>query len=440
MPLMDTIVAMSQLKRDQAATHLVGMPWEHAQIFMQIARQEKCVISSRQLGRVCTGLMRGGYDTKGFRMKSKSCDFGPMAGFICVDERLHKKGAAYNPKQRVDVQHSLHGDAWDRTGKWKASTEQICLTEARFQELRGWDDDEVRDARIDPERMNDDIYVGTVVRPVLLHYVLRREERFGDRVWALYYGDKPLPRTPVTWRAWEVVYNSYGLRPLEALVNPYPAYPAGHYKNCCTGDYDLFGVWPLKQLRGSDALGAGNRFATPPGQLPTPYQPMGEDRRIAGMGSSVVMVGPPGQQMKAVDAQTAQWEDKRLGNISNRVHTVAQMINSSVQATNHGQPARDVIHHSDEAGRPFITGIDDHVIAFIPAPGSNFIVGIESPGGQPVIHQWASFFRAVDDFGFQVVLNTHWKAQMNAWGVGQIGTIGDSQGWRPGQNDPVRST
>lgn len=432
---------LAKLRRDQDAAHLVGMPMEHARVFMEVARQEKCVISSRQLGRVCTGLMRAGYDTKGFRMKSKSCDFGPMAGFICLDERLHKKGAAYNPKQKADIEHSLHGDAWDQTKKWKASTEQICITEERLQELRNWNDAEVREARIDPAQMNPDVWVGDVARPVELHYALHKERRHGDEVWALYHAPRALPRTPVVWRAaWEVTVGGYGISPVMALVNPYPAYPVGHYKNCCTGDYDLFGVWPLKRLRGSDTLPVGHQLATT--NKPVPYQPMSEDRRIAGMSSSTVMVGPPGNQMKAVDKQIADWEDKRLGNISNRVHMVGQMLNSLVQATvNRGRGrARDIVHHSDEAGRPFITGIDDHIIAFIPASGASYIVGVESPGGRPNIEQWVAFFRLVDDLGYQLILNTHWKAQMNAWGIGNLGTIGDSRGWRTPHNDPVRST
>ena len=227
---------------------------------------------------------------------------------------------------------------------------------------------------------------------------------------------------------------SYELKPLLALVNPYPPYPVGHYKNCCTGDYDIFGVWPLKRR---SVLGA--RVGR---NSPAVFQPMGEDRRIAGMSTRTTLVGPPGQQKKAVDKQIEDFEDKRLGNISNRVHTVAQMINSLVHSKLSGGrgPARDVIHHSDEAGRPFISGIDDHIIAFIPAPGASYIVGVESPGGVPAPAQWAAFFRIVDDLGFQIILNTHWKAQMNAWGVGSLGTTGEMFGARPGPDDPVRST
>ena len=420
------------LMRDRAATHLVGMPWEHAQIFMQIARQEKCVISSRQLGRVCMGLISAGYDSKGFRIKSKSCDFGPMAGFLCFDERFHKKGAAYNPTQLKDIQHAIHGDAWDTTGRWKAGTAQICLTQERLAELQNWNDPQLPDARIAPVAVTPEILVGTVARPIALNYVLRRERRFGDDVWAVYSAAKSLPLQPVVWRAaWEILVGNYGIQPILGMVNPYPPYAAGHYKNCCTGDYDLFGVWPLRRLRGSDALRPGHPLATPVGMRPTPYQALGEDRRIAGMAP-----------VRAdVDAQIFQWEDKRLGNISNRVHTVAQMINSAVDGVTNrgGGGSRNVVQHSDEAGRPVVGGIDDHVIAFIPAPGLNLIVGMESPGGAPNAAQWKAFFQVVHELGFEVVLNTHWMHQIAAWGLGGMGTTGDARGWRPAQNSPVRS-
>ncbi|MFT4615286.1 MAG: hypothetical protein ACI9NT_002438 [Bacteroidia bacterium] len=407
--LTEIFANLNLLKQGKAAADLVGMPWEHVQVFKQAARSANSVISSRQLGRVCTTLMSEGYDTKGFRMHSKSCDFGPMAGFICVDERLHKKGAAYNPTQQKDVRHALHGDKWDRTGKWRASTIQICLSDARLQELSNWSDPDNRNAQITPISINDTLRIGTVTTPVNFHYVLRKEQRNGDRVWALYYTDKPLPRASVAWRAhWDIIVGSYDLKPLESLVNPYPAYVLGHYKNACTGDYDLFGIWPKKRY----------------------FQPMGEDRRIAGMP----------QQVNGANAQIAQWEDQRTGNISDRVHTVGQTINSLMHSTikgGHGA-ARDVVHHSDEAGRPFISGIDDHVIAFI--PGLDMVVGLESPGGHPIAAQWAGFFKAVNALGFQLVLNVHWKAQMNAWGVGNLGTLGDSRGVRSGFDDPGRST
>ncbi len=400
---------LSALKQGQSAAHLVGMPWEHALIFLHAAKAQNCVISSRQLGRVCTTLMAEGYDTKGFRMHSKSCDFGPMAGFICVDARLHKKGASYDATQRKDVAHAMHGDTWDKTRKWKATTVQICLSDARLNELKSWEDAENANARIVTTPVSADLQIGTVLTPVNLHYVLRKEQRNGDQVWALYYTDNPLPLKPVVWRApWEIMVRSYALKPLESLVNPYPPHPNGHYKNACTGDYDLFGVWPRK----------------------TAFSAQGEDQRIAGMPNH------PG----VANAQIEEWEDKRTGNISDRTALVAGVINSMVHSDlRFGKgAARDVVHHSDEAGRPFISGIDDHIIAFIPNPP--MIVAVESPRGVPIQAQWTKFLRSVHKLGFKVILNVHWKRQMLAWGIGDIGTLGNAHGVRSAHNSPGRST
>ena len=397
---------LSILKQGAAAMKVVGMPEAHVLIFLRIACQEGCVISSRKLGRVCTSLMMEGYDTKGMRIKSKSCDFGPMAGFLCKDPRLQKVGAGYVDKQRKEIEHALTGDEWDTTGLWKASTEQICISPKRLDILQHWTDEEYKGARINPEAVKDDILIGTVTNPVTFDYVLRRETRNGDSVWAIYYSEKKVPRAPVVWRAaWEAVAGGCGLKPMLGLVNPFPAYARGHYKNCVIGDYDLFGVWPKK----------------------CHYDERGEDRRIAGMSRSM--------NPADVNKQITDWEDRRLGNISNRVHTVAQMVNSAIYCDTQGGVggSRDVIHHSDEAGRPFIEGIDDPIIAFIPPA---YIVGVESPSNHP--EQWKAFFRLCDSLGYRVILNQHWKWQMQTWGLEYLGTTGDAQGWRPDRNQIER--
>ena len=42
---------LAQLKWNQDAANLVGFPRAYAQVFMQIVREQQCVISSRQIGR-----------------------------------------------------------------------------------------------------------------------------------------------------------------------------------------------------------------------------------------------------------------------------------------------------------------------------------------------------------------------------------------------------
>ena len=90
--------------------NLIGMPDSHAAMFKQIAMMKSCVIMSRATGPTCKQLLEQGYDTKGFRIHGKSCDWGPMAGFVLRDPRLNKSGAAkadYNRKEHKTAEDVL---------------------------------------------------------------------------------------------------------------------------------------------------------------------------------------------------------------------------------------------------------------------------------------------------------------------------------------------
>lgn len=349
---------LNQLVQGPRALQVVGMPPAHAPAFMQVATSQSCVISSRELGLVGTGLAEEGYDSKGFRIKSKTCDFGPMAGFVCTNPNYSKRGVAYAPTQQRDINHALKDD--DHVG-WKGSTEHICISEARLNWLRAEPSVNVATA---PLLRDGSALYGRIAAPAPVTYVLRRQPHAltHETLWHLYTVGKEAELQRVIGSAalqlqpWDTLKTSLALAPIEALVNPYPAYPRGHYKNCVCGDYDLFAVWPRRK----------------------DYDPAGEDRRIAGM--------LPGQGAANRDARNNQifkWEDKRLGNISNRVHLVAQLINSALP----GVPGavggrRDMVHHSDEAGRPMVTEVELPVIAFIPGDAR----GWQAPhtiGGKP---------------------------------------------------------
>jgi hypothetical protein len=76
-----------------------GFPPRMVVAFLTAAEKTYTVVSSRLPGGVGTDLIEAGYDLKGFQIKAKSCDWGPMAGFICQLPFLNKKGfenIAYN--------------------------------------------------------------------------------------------------------------------------------------------------------------------------------------------------------------------------------------------------------------------------------------------------------------------------------------------------------
>lgn len=67
--------------------------------FLNTAKETNTIVSSRVPGKACTELIDQGYDLKGFQIKSKSCDWGPMAGFLCQLPFFNKAGfskIAYN--------------------------------------------------------------------------------------------------------------------------------------------------------------------------------------------------------------------------------------------------------------------------------------------------------------------------------------------------------
>jgi hypothetical protein len=69
-----------------------GIPETHADAFQEVANREKCMIASRAVGKYATGLILEGYSSKGFHNKAKSCNWGPMAGFVLTDARFTKAG------------------------------------------------------------------------------------------------------------------------------------------------------------------------------------------------------------------------------------------------------------------------------------------------------------------------------------------------------------
>ncbi len=67
-----------------------GIPEEHAKVFLKVAKEKNVVIMTRTPGSACGMLLKQNYDAKSFWVKSKSCDWGPMAGFVCLDPLLNK--------------------------------------------------------------------------------------------------------------------------------------------------------------------------------------------------------------------------------------------------------------------------------------------------------------------------------------------------------------
>ena len=60
-----------------------GFTSDLCKAFQLAANELHMVVLSRVPGGSCTDLIAAGHDLKGHFIKAKSCDFGPMSGFLC---------------------------------------------------------------------------------------------------------------------------------------------------------------------------------------------------------------------------------------------------------------------------------------------------------------------------------------------------------------------
>jgi hypothetical protein len=81
-----------------------GFPEKVSNAFQKAADELNCVILSRVPGKACTTMIDEGYNLKPFYIHGKSCNWGPMAGFVCQLPALNKAGTSsmdFNLKEHL---------------------------------------------------------------------------------------------------------------------------------------------------------------------------------------------------------------------------------------------------------------------------------------------------------------------------------------------------
>lgn len=354
-----------------AAEALTGIPIAHQIAFQQVADAESCVIMSRAVGDACTELILEGYSSKGFHIKAKSCDWGPMRGFVVEDPTLSKKApthAAVTGQSR-EIVNAFHN--------WQASATPIYISDARKQSLQrdgfivrvgAQGTDEIFRSRKQWSPTSVQVR-NFVLRPRNIPAFMRPPNGNGA-MWGVRYSPHDPQRTHALGNTGivqddEAVY---------AMVNPAlmggRAAP-GSVRNAVTGDYDLFSL--------AAEQGGG-----------TPYNPDVTDRRMIGV-----------RQLEAnINANVNPvGEDPHLGNMTGRHHTIRNRLNTAFRTA--GYQGGNMVHHSDEAGRPFVNDVDLPVFAVVP--------GHLQPYGLSNIGDMREFIRIIshghDQAGVQNVNN-----------------------------------
>lgn len=357
------------LLKGRAALDHTGTLDIHSDCFQQVADEEQCVISSRAVGKHVTGLLRESYATKGFHNKAKSCKWGPMAGFVLADPRFGKMGAQRDERegQRTALLKAIKSGARETP---------LYISEGRRQELLT--------PRLDAMRLgwvvdyDTHYYFADSPTGQLMLFMLKRVQNApgagGKYMWAVNYA---LTETALTTGLRERAA-SLDYAPVKAMVDPNcPASVAATYRAATTGDYDLFAVFPKRER----------------------YSRKTQDQRPV----------PDSDRFRTPIKQFIEHEDIHLGNITPRVKKIMWLVNRYVQLA--GYAGGNVVHHSDEAGRPLVNDIDFPFIGWIP--------GHDAPYAVRDVSEFKTFI-ALLRFEYQLIMNPGWLRQLGIM-TGQSG-------------------
>lgn len=346
------------------ACQVTGFVPEHARVCESVAERVNCIILFREPGTMAQGLIAESYAMKGFRVDTKSCDWGPMSGFVCVDPRL-TKNAAYEAKNRNWTSEAITGHIVEKffgkvtDAEWKADVMPIVISRKRIQELidkntiapRVEGNDFVGESTKDSVTLswrlvlannatNKWLVVSGV--PQTGHYVLCVNTRTAHP----FKQEYPIGVEPILFRGHETILG---------LINP-GTHERG-FKACVTADYDLLSVWPktsndrMSQQHNLSAaiLNRGGHGATP---LP----------------GNVARLGSVDQRLQNGGLR----EHHRFGDVNARILNTKVLLNSALQGAG-GYKGGNAIHHNDEAGNFALAKSDLKgclpVIGFIPGTG-----------------------------------------------------------------------
>jgi hypothetical protein len=354
------------------ALQLTGTYSGHSAAFQKVADSLKCVISSRAVGKYATGLLEEGYATKGFHDKAKSCNWGPMAGFVLSDPRFTKRGASLEARQgqRTDIHKALSAGSGE-VAVHISEKRRKDLMQAPLSCMRhawGADDDHYYWAN-SPDGKLFLFHLSRVSDTVTKNQPMWKVQ------YALTEGALPANLTsPTQARGLDYL-------PVTALVDvDCPSHIKGTYLSATTGDYDLFFVFPKRDDHDSRMM----------------------DRRM--------VAGSDRFKINAIGKSTFfSQESSEVGNITPRVMAVMNQVN---QAADH--PGGSIVHHSDEAGRPFVEELDFPVIAWVPGAPRPYGIGSVAD---------LKLFIAKLKFEYVLMMNPGWFNQLGIQGPGGTSSL-----------------
>lgn len=341
-----------------------GMVPSHAEVFKKVADAEDLVLVSRALNPESTALLLENYAAKGFHVKAKTCSFGPMAGFVCVDPRFTKSlDSKQTEWQKREVENAFAA---------KAGCTQIHLSSKRLSELER--DKKIRVLEVESDRKV--VECNSPAREKFLFVLLKR-----NTLWAVFYEPSEPKKTGFAHlrSSAAVTEKDTGLVPVSAMVNPRSG-QRGHL-DAIAGDYDLFALYPKEGSSHDDLHGVRN---------------VAQKTKLSNTASPKIK--ELAKAITALSSKELEREHEHMGNITPLLTKIKQQLNTGIRRTSY--QGGDVVMHSDETGNPFSSAPDYPLLAFVPT---------QPPRALHNQSEFVALVKEVRAAGYRATLNPNWR-------------------------------
>lgn len=287
---------------------LVGMPESEQQVFSNIAEKEGVIIGVRPIDLSSTALIASKeYSSKGLLIKAKSADWGPMAGFIPVNQAL-AKASARNAAQKYNqyVAEALSEN--------NAVQSELILSQKRVDELVEHKLITKYNAIIE----TDFILVNSQVDNVVYPFFLKKTLINGNEHYQVY------------------LYQDAKLVPLKVIADPISYKPM-------IADYDLFTIMYSYKDHGSETTI----------KQPIPWEEWKTQVEYEKLSSTY-------QEFYNDKQLYERYEGRQLGLISNKVKKIKNELNKALGRSK----GMEIIHHGADDANPHAVIADNFPATF----------------------------------------------------------------------------
>ena len=347
-----------------------GIHPAHGRAIQSFANDFERIVVSRCATPAGIQLLDEGYPSKGFGIKAKSCDWGPFMGFAMA-HIAYSKFARGSTTSAYKKQENFFKHAREDTGFSASDHGAVNMPfgpEVRHSCMADEADILLSQARLEYLRCHDAIQFdkvahGEQIRCIspfgAMSFFMVDLNTYRIATWGILHQNKfTVGAQLVTHEAegeWTLVRGMCNLSP--------GGTPMDRNRRCCTGDYDLWGVFPRRNSNVASTRSLAKH---------------GMDRQLS-VFSAVVPTASAGIKARVAALQKATLdqavarthhvygkytENREKGNISALTLHSAREMNRRIRAQ--GYQGGDMFHHNDDLGNPFRSDVEEDLIAFVP--------------------------------------------------------------------------